>query len=148
MKIHKTIALVMTLALLLLLPGCGGTRYKNGTYYAEMPEFAESGWKDTLELTIENGEIVQINWDAVYVDDSIPIRKKQYSKSGLYGMLMTGAVGEWFDQAVAAEQYVLDNGINALGLTPDGYTDAVAGCTIHVSTFDYLVRECLEQAKK
>lgn len=147
---NKKCALCIVLTFLLLLTtGCGATaKYRDGVYTAEYPEFADSGWKEILELTIEGGEIVKINWDAVYKDDSIPIRKKQYSKSGLYGMLTVGAVGEWYDQATAAEQFVLEHGIDALNITPDGLTDAVSGCTIHVDDFDYLFRQCLEQAKK
>jgi major membrane immunogen (membrane-anchored lipoprotein) len=113
-----------------------------------MAEFSDSGWKDIMELTVEGGKIVDINWDGVYIDDSIPIRKKQYSKSGLYGMLAGGAKNEWYDQATAAEQFVLENGIDALDVGGDGHTDAVSGCTIGVDAFDYLVRACLSQAER
>lgn len=126
----------------------GGVSYKDGTYFAEADEFADSGWKETVEITIEDGNLIKVDWDAVYVDDSIPIKKKQYSKSGLYGMLQAGAVGEWYDQATAAEQHVLKNGLEALEIDSDGYSDAVSGCTIHVDEFDLLVRECLEMAKR
>lgn len=128
--------------------GCSGNSYNDGTYTSQLAEFESSGWKDTMEVTIQGGKIVKINWDAIYKDDTIPIRKKQYSKSGLYGMLAVGAVGEWYDQAVAAEQYVLENGIDSLNVKDDGYSDAVSGCTVHVSSFDKLVRECLAKAKK
>ncbi len=147
---NKMGALWVVLALLLLLTtGCGVTaKYQDGVYRAENPEFSDSGWKETVEVTIENGEVVKINWDAIYIDDSIPIRKKQYSKSGLYGMLTVGAIGEWYDQATAAEQFVLEHGIDALTINSDGRTDAVSGCTIHVDEFAALYRQCLDQAKK
>jgi major membrane immunogen (membrane-anchored lipoprotein) len=148
MKSRYLAAVLLIFALLAALPGCGATRYEDGAYYAEMDDFADSGWKEIVELTILDGKIQRINWDAVYVDDSIPIRKKQYSKSGLYGMLMAGAANEWYDQAVAAEQYVLENGIDALNVDSDGRTDAVSGCTVHVDSFDLLLRECLAQAEK
>ena len=120
MKYIKSILCVAAALLMLFTSGCGATaKYKDGIYSAQRAEFADSGWKEILELTIEDGEIVKINWDAIYKDDSIPIRKKQYSKSGLYGMLVAGAVGEWYDQATAAEQFVLEQGIDALNVTPD-----------------------------
>lgn len=122
--------------------------YTDGVYAAQAAEFASSGWKETVEITIENGKLVNISWDAIYKDDSIPIRKKQYSKSGLYGMMAGGAMSEWYDQAIAAEQFVLENGIDLLEVNQDGYTDAVTGCTIHVNEFEKLLRECLNQAKK
>ena len=141
-------ALLLMIVLLSLLTACGGVRYQDGFYYAELPEFGDSGWKEIAEVTIEGGKIAKINWDAVYIDDSIPIRKKQYSKSGLYGMLKGGASGEWYDQATVAQQFVMEYGIDALNLSADGYSDAVSGCTINMNSFDTLFRQCLEQAKR
>jgi major membrane immunogen (membrane-anchored lipoprotein) len=139
---------VVALVSISLLSACASSRYEDGVYAAEMPEFEESGWKEVMEVTIEDGEITKVDWDAIYKDESIPIRKKQYSKSGLYGMLQGGAHEEWYDQAVAAEQFVLENWIDALSMTADGHTDAVSGCTISVSAFEQLLRECLQQAEK
>lgn len=136
------------LLILFSLSACSGSKYKDGVYYAEDAEFAKSGWKETTEVTIENGEITKISWDAIYKDNSIPIRKKQYSKSGLYGMLAGGAANEWCDQAFIAEQFVLENGIDALTFDGDGYTDVVSGCTVHVNAFAALFRECMKQAEK
>lgn len=144
----RTVVVLLILAMVCLLPGCWQQGYKDGTYTAQAAEFSGSGWKELVELTVEDGKIAKINWDALYVDDSIPIRKKQYSKSGLYGMLVSGASEEWYDQAVAAEQYVLRHGIDALNVDSEGRTDAVTGCTVHVNAFDSLLRDCLEQAKK
>jgi major membrane immunogen (membrane-anchored lipoprotein) len=149
MKYAKySVVCLLICALLLGMAGCSSAQYRDGVYAAQLDEFASSGWKDTLELTIENGEVTKVNWDAVYKDDSIPIRKKQYSKSGLYGMLTAGAVGEWYDQATAAEQYVLEHGAAALAVNADGYTDAISGCTVHVSDFEKLLLDCLKQAEK
>lgn len=141
------IAVCFTL-LLGLLTGCGAARYQDGVYTAASPEFSSSGWKEILELTIEDGKIAKVNWDAVFKDDSIPIRKKQYSKSGLYGMLAGGASEEWYDQALAAEKFVLENGVDAMNMDDSGHTDAVSGCSISVKSLDSMMRECLEQATK
>lgn len=148
MKDIKRLCIAIAIVLLFTTGCSSSTKYRDGFYTAQLPEFASNGWKEIIELTIEGGEIVKINWDAIYKDDSIPIRKKQYSKSGLYGMLAGGASNEWYDQATAAEQFVLENGIDLLAVTDDGYTDAVSSCTISVSDFDWLLRDCLEQAKK
>lgn len=141
-------SLVLVVAAAFFLFNINRSPYQDGIYSAQVAEFANSGWKETVQVTIEDGKIAKINWDAIYKDDSIPIRKKQYSKSGLYGMLAAGASNEWYDQALAAEQFVLRNGIDALSVSDEGYTDAVTGCTIHVSEFQKLVYECLEQAKR
>lgn len=145
MKGLKTIAAI--LCALTVLSGCSlGSPYKDGVY-SSAPG-GGTGWQETLEITIEGGKVTKIDWDAVYENDSIPIRKKQYSKSGLYGMLTAGAVGEWYDQALAAQQFVLQNGIDALNISAEGYTDAVAGCTISVKALDQMMRDCLKQAEK
>ncbi len=134
--------------IVIFLTSCSATRYKDGVYYSEAPEFPSSGWKETVEITIEKGKLTKINWDAIYKDDTIPIKKKQYSRSGLYGMLAQGANDEWYDQANAAQHFILENGIDALVVNEDGVTDSVASCSIHVNTLDKLLRECLEKAKK
>lgn len=146
MKLVKSI--LFAILIVLSLAACSDTGYKDGVYEAQAPEFDAHGWKEILELTIDKGKITKINWDAIYVDDSIPIRKKQYSKSGLYGMIAGGSIAEWYDQAVAAEQFVLENGVDSLVVNDDGYTDVVASCTIGVSEFQKLLKECLVQAKK
>ncbi|MDL2248266.1 FMN-binding protein [Tyzzerella sp. OttesenSCG-928-J15] len=149
---RNKLILFIVLTAALLFQGCsasGSKAYNDGYYYSEAADFGSSGWKEYVEITIENGEITDINWDAIYKDDSIPIRKKQYSKSGLYGMLTVGAINEWYDQAIAAETFVLENGIDALTFTDDGaHTDAVSSCTISVNEFDELLRSCLAQAEK
>lgn len=148
--IKKLLLLAVAAIIFILAASCSGINsgYKDGVYSAQAAEFAASGWKEIMEITIEGGKLTKINWDAIYKDDSIPIRKKQYSKSGLYGMMAAGASAEWYDQAIAAEQFVLENGIDAIQVNQDGYSDAVSGCTIHVTEFDKLIRECLAQAKK
>ena len=147
-KIKTALAILLAALAIISLSACSGTSYKDGEYSAQLSEFSQNGWKDIVEITIKDGKIAKINWDAVYKDDSIPLQKKQYSKSGLYGMLAAGSIAEWYDQAVAAEQYVLKNGIDSLKLDADGYTDAIAGCTIHINELETLIRECLKQAKQ
>ncbi len=146
MKNAKWMLLCVTLCF--LLTACGEKQYVDGVYYAEAAEFAASGWKETVEVTIVDGELNQINWDAIYKDESIPIHKKQYSKSGLYGMLAGGAGEEWYDQATIMENFVLENGVDSFFVDEEGHTDAVTGCTVHVIEFQKLLMECLEQAKK
>ncbi|MFP3153531.1 FMN-binding protein [Lachnospiraceae bacterium ZAX-1] len=148
MKKLTTIFTSMICLLILIVPlaGCFG-RYKDGVYHTEMKEF-EDGWKDTVEITIVHGKIDKISWDAISESPDIPINKKQYSKSGLYGMLQGGANNEWCDQAKAAEDYVLAYGVSSFSTDSEGYTDAISGCTIEVDKLALLAKECLEQAQK
>lgn len=44
-------------------------QYKDGDYHAEAADFDEkSGWKDTLDITVKDGKITAVNWDAVSKD--------------------------------------------------------------------------------
>ncbi len=144
----KYIALIIAVIICLFsLTACNGTAYKDGVYYAEADEY-ENGWKETVEITITGGEIVKISWDAVSNNPDIPIHKKQYSKSGLYGMLAAGAVYEWCDQAKLAEDYVLEYGLDSLHINADNGVDVIAGCSVHVNKLKDLGLKCLEKAKK
>lgn len=145
--IFKRIAAMLTALLLIgMLAACSAPKYKDGVYKNEMPEF-DMGWKETVEITIKNGEIDKVSWDAVAQDEKIPVGKKQYSKSGLYGMLAGGAQNEWCDQAKLAEDFIMKNGVDAIDVCDDYTTDAIAGCTIKVNELVMLAKECLDQAK-
>ncbi len=144
---RANIAVLLVLVLALLCACVQQPPYRDGVYRAEADKFA-NGWKETVEITIAGGRIDKINWDAVSEDPSIPTGKKQYSKSGLYGMLAGAAKNEWCDQAKAAEDYVMKYGLDKVPLTEDGHTDAISGCTVHVNQFVGLAQKCLAQAVK
>lgn len=133
------------LMLTALLAGCAKSPYKDGVYRKEAPEFTH-GWKETVEITIAGGKIAKVSWDAIAESDDIPVGKKQYSMSGLYGMLAADASDEWCDQAKLAEDFILRNGIEPITLKEDGYTDAISGCTISVDVLKDLAAQCLEEA--
>ncbi len=39
--------------------------YADGAYYMLDDEFASSGWKEYVALTVINGNIVGVNWSAI-----------------------------------------------------------------------------------
>ncbi|MDR0381398.1 MAG: FMN-binding protein [Oscillospiraceae bacterium] len=130
------------------LAGCSGRpAYKDGIYQAEAEEF-HNGWKETVEITVKDGQIDKISWDAISDNPDIPINKKQYSKSGLYGMLAGGAQNEWCDQAKAAEDYIVQYGVDSFDIDKEGHTDAISGCTVTVDTLALLAQDCLRQARR
>jgi major membrane immunogen (membrane-anchored lipoprotein) len=129
-----------------MVTGCGSTSYKDGVYKAEAPDFNDMGWKDIIEITIRNGKLDNIDWDGISSDPNIPINKRQYSQSGLYGMIQGGARAEWCDQADIAEKYVLTYGIDSFTLDSTGRTDAISGCTIELDQLTELTENCLRQA--
>lgn len=123
--------------------------YKDGAYHAESKAFAEnSGWKETVDLTVINGHIVAVNWNGVHKDGGDD--KKTQSKDGRYGLKEKGgAIAEWHEQAAAMERFVLEKQDPAAITIKDdaGHTDAVSGATIKVKEFAQLVDEALSTAK-
>ncbi|WP_201769239.1 FMN-binding protein [Fervidicella metallireducens] len=123
--------------------------YKDGTYHAEQENFdAKTGWKETVDLTVINGNIVAANWNAVNKaggDD-----KKTQSEKGVYAMKEKGkAQSEWHEQAAKAEAYLLEKqDPTAIKYTDaEGHTDAISGVSIHVMGFFKLAEQALSQAK-
>lgn len=163
-----TFALLSTALTAGLLAGCGGgketespaptatpsptasapagsetAQYKDGKYYAEAAEFASSGWKEAVALTVEGGKITDVYWTALNKDGGID--KRVYSEQGKYGMKAGGASSEWHEQAEKAEQYLIQiQDPTAIELNAEGKTDAIAGVTIHVNGLFDLAKQALE----
>ncbi|MDO3411440.1 FMN-binding protein [Saccharibacillus sp. CPCC 101409] len=121
--------------------------YKDGAYHAEAADFdAESGWKETADVTVVAGKIAAVNFSGVNKDGD---DKKAYSKDGKYGMKEKGgAQAEWHEEAQKAEQYVIEKQDPAAVETKeDGTTDAISGVTIHVASYLQLAEQALKDAK-
>lgn len=121
--------------------------YKDGAYYAEADEFGKTGWKDTVSLTVVNGNIVTAYWNAIHQDGGDD--KKTSSESGEYGMVEKGgAIAEWHEQAELAEQHLLEKqDPTAIEWNDEGKTDAITGVTQVVSGFFQLAEKALADAK-
>ncbi len=123
--------------------------YKDGSYHSEAAEFdAKSGWKETVHVTVMNGNIVAASWNGVHKDGGTD--KVTRSKDGEYGMKANGgAQAEWHEQAAKAEQFLLEKQDPAAipFNAEDGKTDAISGVSIHVNGFVELAGQALAQAK-
>jgi major membrane immunogen (membrane-anchored lipoprotein) len=124
-------------------------KYKDGAYHAEQPNFdAQTGWKDTVDITVLNGNIVAASWNGVNKaggDD-----KKTSSIKGAYGMKANGkAQSEWHEQAQKSEAYLLEKQDPTAIKYKDaeGHSDAISGVSIHVMGFFKLAEEALSKAK-
>lgn len=123
-------------------------QYKDGYYSAEAANFDEkSGWKETVDVTVMNGRIVAVMWNAVHKDGGTD--KVTRSKDGEYGMVAFGdAQAEWHEQALKAEQFLIEKqDVKAFAYASDGKTDAVSGVSISVNGFAELVDQALANAK-
>ena len=117
--------------------------YADGAYFAIDDQFASSGWKEYVSLTVLNGRIAAINWSGVNRagDD-----KKAYDKAGNYNMVKFGkAQDEWFVQAARVEDFLLEKqDLKAINYKDaEGHTDDIAGVSVHVSSMYALAEEAL-----
>jgi len=126
-----------------------GMYAKDGWYYAEQADFdKQSGWKDTVLVTVVNGRIVDVVWNAIS-KDSTKKSKIVESVSGNYNMVKFGkAQAEWHEQAAKAQAALIAAQDPAkIAVKADGKTDAITGVSIHVSSFLQLVTTALKAAK-
>lgn len=124
-------------------------KLKDGTYTATQDEYdQDTGWKDSATVTVQNGEITAVDWNGTRQD--VDMDKKEYSKSGLYGMKEKGgARAEWHEEAALAEKYFVDHkGEIHLDYDNTGKTDAISGVTIKVQNFFKLAEKALEDARE
>jgi len=118
--------------------------FEDGAYFYFDEDFAGSGWKEYVALTVVNGNIVSANWSAVNRtgDD-----KKAYDAAGKYGMVEYGsAQADWSVQANLAEEYLIDVQDPSMieYKDDDGHTDDIAGVSIHVNGLFDLSQKALE----
>lgn len=114
---------------------------KDGTYTAETA-YGNNGFKDVVTVTIANGAITEVTWDAVKEDGS---KKSVMAANGEYVMTDDGPT--WDEQAKAVAAYVVENQTtDVINLDENGKTDSVAGVSISVDGFVTLVEQCLAQA--
>ncbi|MFA5570560.1 MAG: FMN-binding protein [Sphaerochaetaceae bacterium] len=118
----------------------GSGSYANGAYYASAADFHE-GWKDYVSVTVVNGFISSVNWNAVNEEG---VDKKSYDRAGNYNMMkFGGAIADWYEQAEAAELYVVKTQNTDVALNADGSTDEISGATISVDGFVELLQQAL-----
>jgi major membrane immunogen (membrane-anchored lipoprotein) len=121
------------------------TDYEDGVYFAQEDGFNErTGWKYMATIVVENGEIVEAEWNGAHVENGTD--KITRSESGEYGMVANSdAQWPWYEQAARAEEYLLETqDPTDITYTDDtGHTDAISSVSIHVVEFFDLAEEAL-----
>ena len=113
----------------------------DGTYTASgQPD--SNGYTDQVSITVENGAVTAVTWDAVMEDGT---SKSVLSENGEYTMTEDGLT--WKEQSEALCSALIENqSLSFLNPNEEGKTDAVSGVSISVSGFMNLAQQCLEQA--
>lgn len=118
-----------------------GVKRKDGVYYASGTR-ADNGYLSEVILTITNGEITEVIWEAT---DEEGNTKRVLSLNDKYVMTEDGLL--WAEQADLLQAYVVEHqGLGGLNTNEEGKTDAVSGVSINISEFKEQVRDCLLQA--
>lgn len=76
----------LTLSTALILSACGtdgGTDegLQDGTYTIEDLNFGETGWKESLSIVVEGGEIAEANWSSVDEEGNNKIEDDDYQET-------------------------------------------------------------------
>ena len=119
-------------------------KYKDGVYFAQEDQFGKTGWKYNVTIEVRDGKIVKAVWNGANINGGKD--KVSLSKAGEYGMVAkAGAMAPWFEQAAAAQDYLLETqDPTAISYKDDeGHTDAFSGASIHVIEFFTLAEEAL-----
>ncbi len=127
------------------------TGYADGIYFAQEDEFAGSGYKYFVVLTVEGGSITDAYWGGTNI---VPQgNKRTASEQGNYPMVAAGgAAADWHVQAEAAETWLIENqdpaAFEEFYTDEEGHTDALktddgTQVSIHVIEFFSLAEKAL-----
>ena len=115
---------------------------KDGTYEAKAEAADNNGFTDVVTVTVKDGKIAEVNWEAVGADGST---KSVLSENGEYVMTEDGLT--WKEQAEALAKAVVENqSLSFLNLDEQGKTDAVSGVSISIGGFTAIAEKCLKEA--
>jgi major membrane immunogen (membrane-anchored lipoprotein) len=133
---------LLILSAVFVLLGCQPAQqaqtWKDGVYRAESDTF-QNKWKEVVEITVTNGKISAVTWDAIN-EDGGP-NKDQLSREGGYKMKeLGGAKAEWHEQADIVKAWLVAN----QSLTAP---DAITGASIKYKNFFELAAKALSAAK-
>ncbi|MBQ7274650.1 MAG: hypothetical protein IJR15_04250 [Clostridiales bacterium] len=119
------------------------TGLNDGIYYAQTLSADRSGYIDYVEMSIENGVITMVQWDAFNVDMNIKNRRE----SSLDGVYEVSGLN-WASQSYILCHALMDvQNPDLLAMKSDGTTDIIDGVTVNIRTFVELCVECIENSR-
>ncbi|MCC5911186.1 MAG: FMN-binding protein [Clostridiaceae bacterium] len=112
-------------------PEAGEMNYEDGPYRAEL-ETGERGWTSFVEFTVEDGRIVEVNYDEYDEDNNLKSENEEYNER------WEAAAGISAEEAYSAleEQLIQTQDIEAV--------DTVSGATASTDDFKEAVLQALK----
>jgi major membrane immunogen (membrane-anchored lipoprotein) len=115
----------------------------DGIFYAQSEDFDERGYKDFVEMTVKEGRITEIVWDAVEKGDGK--NRAEASVDGEYEISSEQPI--WAAQAFAIQNKLLEVQDPAkLAIKSDGITEIVDGVEMDVRMFYLLTSMCIDNS--
>lgn len=138
--------LTIAAAALLMLTACGSST-KSGKAEKEIDNHG-SAEIITVEVTTDGDKVTEININETY--NGQKDTKKDLKEA--YDMKRVSAIGkEWYEQVEFLENYIKENGIDAVELGEDGKpvagSDLAAGCTINLADIKATTEDAIKAAK-
>lgn len=151
MKKFKVLSIILGMSLFLV--ACGGSdsdsettdaaKMEDGVYFAT-GEVADNGWMPFIEITVKDGEISDVDYDAYNMHDGDSRTKSVRGEEGDYN-LAEGAVAPIQEQFEAIEAYIVEgNDITAVEFDGDSKSDAISGATISYGNIVGLYEAAME----
>ena len=136
-KLIKLLAVVVCVFAFTACSEASFTNLQDGTYRAEYKNFDVYGWKDYIEITVENGEISGLVFDAVNMEDG-----SLKSEDESYKSQMEPIVGTYPAKynADLINQFLESGKISAV--------DVVAGATQSTGSFKTLLTNIVPNIKE
>ena len=128
-KFIKLMAVVICVFAFTACSEASFTNLQDGTYRAEYKNFDVYGWKDYIEVTVENGEISELVFDAVNIEDGSLKSEDENYKSEMEPIVGTYPAKYNTD---LINQFLESGKISAV--------DVVAGATQSTGSFKTLCR--------
>lgn len=125
-------------------PIAKGSYSKDGWFYAKAPDFDKNGYMATSLITVVNGRITSVKWNAISKSggDSKLVR----AIKGTYKM--NAKEGEWNVQAPRVEADLIRTQDPArMAVRSDGKTDAISGVSVTIDDFIAVTTAALKAAK-
>lgn len=150
----KWMRAIMAVLVCLELAGCAGEPqssmaqeergpYTDGTYTVRMPEYDQDGWREYGTVTVTNGYIAEVDYDALNETGGKKSQDSSYRDEMAVGNAVNDLPAAYPEQAYAD----LITAFQIAQYNPER-VDTVAGATVSSQNFKRVMAALMEQVKK